>query len=130
MKNTEEELQQKIEQGLSVDHSLDSLLYQKVYSALKQETEFQLPAHFADKLIDRLESRSNKSHDHLWIALGVGAFAIAAGVTIYLTGFRANLGIFRFLSGYSGLAVFGVAFILGLQLLDKKISYRKLSAGL
>jgi hypothetical protein len=130
MNHTEEELQLKIEQGLSVEPSLDAQLYRKIYGGLKQETEFQLPVHFADKLIERLEGQSKKSHDHLWIALGVGTFVVAASIVIYVTGFRANLGVFKFLSGYAGLVVFGVAFIVGLQLLDKKIIHHKLSADL
>jgi uncharacterized membrane protein len=68
-----------------------------------------------------MEAATSKSssRDMVWLYLGIVAFVVATGVAIALTGFKIHVGAFRFVSGYSGLFIFGAAFILALQWIDR-----------
>ncbi len=120
MKLTDEELQNRIEKGHAADDA-DSSLYQRVFSALKREPAFRLPANFSDGIIKRIEiTKPEASKDNLWFGLGIFGFVLAATITIVLTGFNPSVGAFKFLSGYTGLFTFGSMFILLLHYFDKK----------
>ncbi len=117
----DEELQNQIEKtGLAGDE-LDAQSYKRVFNALKKEPEFQLPGNFADKVIARIEIKTESSGDFFWIAFGILAFVVAAIVSVVLTDFKFTFGAFKFITGYPGLIVFGIVFILGLQWLDRKL---------
>ncbi len=124
--NNEEELQSQIEKSATTGHGLDSRSYQVIFDALKKEPSFKLSNSFEDKVIQKIEERKEAAKDAAWIWIGVASFIIAAVASIMLTGFKFNsfnfnVGTFRFLAGYPGLFIFGTLFVLGLQLLDKKI---------
>jgi len=120
MKLTDEELQNQIEKGQMVDGA-EASAYQRVFSALKKEPAFVLPANFSDDVIKRIEIvRPQASKDNLWFGLGIFGFFLAAVISIVLTGFNPSVGAFKFLSGYPGLFVFGIMFILMLHFFDKK----------
>jgi len=120
MKLTDEELQNRIEKDLAADDT-DASIYQRVFSALKKEPAFVLPANFSDDVIKRIEIvRPQASKDNLWFGLGIFGFFLAAVISIVLTGFNPSVGAFKFLSGYPGLFVFGIMFILMLHFFDKK----------
>jgi hypothetical protein len=120
MKQIDEELQNQIDKGLSSNNT-DAPLYQKIFRALKKEPAFVLPASFSDDIIRRIEvAKPEASKDNLWLGAGIFGFVLAAIITIVLTGFNPGVGAFKFLSGYSGLFAFGIAFILLLHYFDKK----------
>jgi hypothetical protein len=120
MKLTDEELQNRVEKGQAAD-STDALAYQRVFSALKKEPAFVLTAGFPDDVIKRIElAKPEASNDNFWLGLGIFGFVAAALITIVLTGFKPSSGAFKFLTGYSGLFVFGIIFILLLHYFDKK----------
>ena len=120
MNRLEEELQSQIEKQLNAE-GIDASSYRKIFNALKKEPTYSLPAAFSDDIIKRIEmTRPSTSSDRLWFALGIAGFVVAALVTILLTGFKLSAGTFKFLSGYSGLLIFGIAFVLLLQFFDKK----------
>ncbi|CAN5181848.1 hypothetical protein BH09BAC3_BH09BAC3_01020 [soil metagenome] len=124
--NNEEELQSQIEKSATTGNGLDSRSYQVIFNALKKEPSFKLSNSFEDKVIQRIEEKKEAAKDAAWIWIGVASFIIAAVASITLTGFKFNnfnfnVGAFRFLAGYPGLFIFGTLFVLGLQLLDKKI---------
>ena len=114
----DQELQELVEAGSSQgDH--DSRLYQAVLKVLRTETDYLLPADFADRVMASVKARYS-SRDMVWLMGGVFLFIVALIVALILTGFSFSLGVFTFLSGYPGLVVFGAAFILGLQWIDRK----------
>ena len=120
MNRLEEELQSQIEKQLNAE-GIDASSYRKIFNTLKKEPTYSLPAAFSDDIIKRIEmTRPSTSSDRLWFALGIAGFVVAALVTILLTGFKLSAGTFKFLSGYSGLLIFGIAFVLLLQFFDKK----------
>ena len=120
MKLTDEELQNRIEKD-SPSEDADASAYQRVFSALKKEPAFTLPSNFSEGIIKRIEiAKPEASKDNLWLGLGIFGFILAAVITISLTGFRPSAGAFKFLSGYSGLFIFGIIFILLLHYFDKK----------
>lgn len=120
MKLADEELQNQIEKGLAIDGE-DASAYKKIFSALKKEPSFVLPASFSDAIVKRIEmEKPQTSTDNLWLGLGISGFVIAAIITIILTGFNPGAGAFKFLSGYAGLFAFGIVFILLLNFFDKK----------
>jgi hypothetical protein len=120
MKLADEELQNQIEKGLAIDGE-DASAYKKIFSALKKEPSFVLPASFSDAIVKRIEmEKPQTSTDNLWLGLGISGFVIAAIITIVLTGFNPGAGAFKFLSGYAGLFAFGIVFILLLNFFDKK----------
>ena len=123
---TEEELQHKLERGLSVEDSLDAQSYRKVFEVLKHEPTFQLPVGFADGVVSEMNARKRNSYDHFWLGVGILIFPVAALVSAYLTGFKLNMGPFKFLSGYNGIILFGIGLIVAIQLLDRKMTQKRL----
>ena len=116
----DEELQRRIENGESVDDSPDSRAYRKVFDTLKREP-YLLPTDFAEKIVYHIEKRNNGlSNDYFWFGLGLLAFIGAAIFAVSRTDFRINFGALKFISGYSGFLIFGLAFILLIQYLDKQ----------
>ncbi len=125
----EEELQHKIEQGETVQKTVDTYAYKTVFHALRQEPAFQLGDNFADKLVIELSPKPTKSYDHAWLAVGVAALMASAIITVVLIGLKPDVGAFTFLSRHFGLVLFGVFFVIGIHLLDKKIIGKRLKIG-
>ena len=69
MKLTDEELQNKIEQGF-VETSTDALAYQQVFKALKKDPQFNLPIQSADRLVSLIEKKEEQ-RDYYWLAIGI-----------------------------------------------------------
>ncbi len=122
----EEELQNKIEQGLTNDVSIDSEAYQHVFKSLKREPTFHVSISFADRVVSMLDKKEER-RDYWWMAAGIFLSVIALIVTFVIVKAELTTGVFTFLSGYQGLIIFGVAFILLLHWIDKKIIKKQLS---
>jgi hypothetical protein len=122
MKTKDEELQNKIIAG-GTDGSADGLAYKKVFDAISTEPDFSLPFNFADTVITQIESKDAKSttYDMRWLAAGIFVLFLGAVVGAVLSGFKPNFGAFKFWASYPGLFAFGLAFILFIQWLDKKL---------
>jgi len=130
MKHEDENLQKQFESGDFSNDGIDAQAYRKVFDALKQEPEYTLPVYFADRLVTLIESKENAkeiSRDNFWLGLGLFSFVIALIVALVLIDFKLSFGAFRFFAGYPGLVIFGIAFILVLNWIDKKI-IRKVEA--
>ena len=122
--SNDDELQKGVEAGNKFPaENLDAKAYQEVFARLKKEPEAYLPANFADHVVVRILERQRKStsRDFYWLIAGVLLLTIALVVAVALTGFRPGLGFLKGMSSYAGLFVFGVAFILFLNRLDKKL---------
>ena len=119
MKRSEEELQNQIEKGL-VDESEDARAYQRVFNTLKKAPDFRVSRSFADHLVGLIDKKEEK-RDYWWMATGIFLIVITLIITLVLTKIHWTTGIFKFVSGYPGLVTFGIAFILLLQWLDKKV---------
>ena len=120
----EEELQNKIEAGMPVQ-SDDGEAYQHVFTALKQEPAFYVSLPFADRIIARIEKREEQ-RDFRWLAFGIFLSVVALIVVLVITN-AWTVGVFSFISGYPGLVVFGIAFILFLQWVDKRVLRKHLN---
>ena len=127
MTTKDEELQNQIEKAVSSLEGVDAYAYKKVFDALKQEPDFHLPGNFADRVIQKIETKKESSSDFIWFGIGIFLFAVATIIAIVLTDYKFNFGALKFISGYPGLFIFGAAFILGLQWLDKKLVRPKAS---
>jgi hypothetical protein len=114
----DQELQELVERGSS-QGDRDSRLYHSVFKALRTETDYVLPADFAERVIAAVKARYS-SRDMVWFTGGVFLIIIALVVAVMVTGFSFTFGAFTFLSGYPGLVIFGVAFILALQWIDRR----------
>lgn len=129
MNHFDEELQHKIEGNQIVEDTPDARAYQKVFDALGKEP-YYLPANFADRVLKRLEAGSSSLvRDYFWLGLGLISFLIATVITIVITHFKLDFGVLHFLSSYYGLFIFGLAFVLFLQWLDKKVIQKNWQAG-
>jgi hypothetical protein len=120
----DEELQKSIEAGKTFPgDDLDAKAYQEVFVRLKKEPDVFLPAGFAEKVIVRIQQQQQKStsRDFYWLAGGVFLLIVAMIVAMVFSGFKPGLGFFKGISAYAGVFVFGVAFILFLNRLDKKL---------
>ena len=129
MNSHEEEIQKNIEAGRPTDdNDLDARAYKEVFRALKTSSpETSLPVNFADKIIARVieKQKRESARDFFWFGVGIFLMIVALIVTIYYTGFKFNLGFLKGMSGYAGLFVFGVAFIILLNVLEKRIVPRR-----
>jgi hypothetical protein len=124
MNNKDEELQKQFDEGNFSADGVDAQAYQKVFDALKREPEYTLPVYFADRLVTLIESKEKVkeiSSDKFWLGLGLFSLVISLIVALALTNFKLSFGAFRFFAGYPGLVVFGIAFILVLNWIDKRI---------
>ena len=77
MNPADEELQRNIEKGHRIDDSLNSRAYQKVFDALKKEP-YRLPLHFADRVINHLDTQGDLAKDYFWFGLGLFVFIAGA----------------------------------------------------
>jgi hypothetical protein len=130
MNHKDEELQKQIERGDFPGEGIDAQAYHKIFNALKQEPDYNLPVYFADRLITLIESKEKTkeiSRDNFWMGLGLFSFVVALLVALALTNFKLSAGAFQFLAGYQGLIIFGIAFIALLNWVDRKI-IRKVEA--
>ena len=125
MSFSDEELQERIEKGIA-DESLDAKAYGRVFSVLKKEP-YQLSVGFSDKVMSQIATPvSNLSKDYFWIGIGSLSFVIAAVLSFIFSDITINVSDFK-LVGYSGLFIFGLAFIAVIQYLDKQFVRTKLS---
>jgi len=122
----EEELQDQIEQGLRNPDSEDALAYQRVFNSLKKEPDFHVSLPFADRIVALIEKKEDRK-DYWWIAAGIFLSVIALIVALALTKVNWTTGAFTFISEYYGLVLFGIAFILMLQWVDKKVIRKQLN---
>ncbi|MGC1241148.1 MAG: hypothetical protein WA874_06160 [Chryseosolibacter sp.] len=123
----EEELQKAVENGRLAESSEDGKAYQAVFRALKKEPAYRLPAGFAERIVSTVAARKadGTSKDYFWFGAGLFVLTIAFVGTILYTGFRLDFGFLKGMSNYKGLAVFGIAFIIFLNFLDKKLVKEK-----
>lgn len=126
MKRAEEEFQHQIENGL-VNESDDARAYQRVFDALKKEPDFHVSLPFADRVLAVIEKKEEQ-RDYWWMAAGIFLTVIALIVSLALTSAHWTAGAFTFLSGYPGLVVFGISFILLLQWVDKKVIKKQINS--
>ena len=122
MNPNEEALQKNVEAG-KVSDDLDAKAYQQVFSGLKREPEFKLPASFADTVVARLQLQQSKSlrREYFWLGFGIFLSVITFIVAIVLTDFTLDLGFLKNLSNFKGVLIFGGCFILALHWLDKRL---------
>lgn len=124
----DEELQKQVERGDIAHADGDVVAYQKVFEILEEEPDFVLPTRFSDQVITRfvqLKERKETKRAYLWLAIGLTTFLAATIFAVVETGFTMTPGIFKFVSNYSGLLIFAVAFILMLQWVDKRLVHPK-----
>jgi hypothetical protein len=119
---TDEELQDQAEKGFN-GNSVDERAYRRVFDVLRNEPSLELTSGFANRMVSVLQRKSSRA-DVTWLAIGIVSFFIAMIVAIAMTGFTLNWGVFKFISGYPGLVVFGIAFVLALQWIDKTVVRR------
>ena len=122
--NNDEELQKNVEEGNPYrGDDLDTKAYQEVFTRLRKKPDAYLSIDFADKIVSRIQEQKRKSssRDFYWLAAGAFLLIVALIVAVVLTGFKPGLGFLKGISAYSGIFVFGVAFILFLNRLDKKL---------
>ncbi len=129
MKNFEEEIQRQVEEGRAPSTDANTRAYQRVFDALKQEPDFELPARFEDNVLQTIEAteKATERKETYWLIAGVFVLIMASIIGAILVGFKPSFGAFEFLSRYTGLFIFGVVFILLLQWVDRKIVHRTIS---
>ncbi|MBK5279375.1 MAG: hypothetical protein JJE09_10995 [Bacteroidia bacterium] len=127
MKAKDEELQNQIEKAISSDDGVDAYAYKIVFDTLRKEPDSYLSTNFADRVVQKIETRNESTNDFIWFSVGIFTFAIAAVIAIVLTDFKVSFGALKFLASYPGLFVFGIGFILALNWLDKKLVRPKTS---
>lgn len=120
--NKEDLKKQLQSEGLTESHT-DARIYQNVFDALKREPEFSLPNGFADSVMLKIKQRheESSSRDMIFLVIGVSLMVVAAIVGAILSGFKPDWGIFKFLSGYSGLLIFALAFVALINWLDHRL---------
>ena len=127
MKN-EQDWNEQLKYSDSQGSDRDENTYRQVFNALSREPAFAVSPHFADRVIQRINSQHEKSNsrDLLYLIMGSVLMLVTAVVGAWLAGFKPDFGVFKFLSGYAGLVIFGSIFILLIHWLDKKVITKKL----
>lgn len=127
--HSEKELQQKIADGVSTPDTADAKAYRAVFNALKKDPGFQLPESFAVRvaaLALQASGVKETGREKWWFASGIIAFlgaCIFAITQIDFSKFKfaPGVGVFTFVSNNAGLLIFGLVFIIGLHLAEKKL---------
>jgi hypothetical protein len=127
MSNQDEELQKKIETDQQLDsNDIDVRSYQFVFRAINNVTE-TLPHNFSDRIIAKLIAKQKNESSREWWLFGLGIFllVIAFIVAIVFSGFKLEMGFLKNMSAYAGLFLFGAAFIIVLNILEKKLLHNR-----
>ncbi len=120
MKNPDEIIQKQIEEGKAPE-GLDGESYKVIFSALKKSPELKLPTNFAHRVAAMAPGQAKTfSWDKFFLIGGCISFFFALIYAITSIHPKFSVGVFSFISGYPGLIVFVVIFILLLNWIDKK----------
>lgn len=105
-----------------------------VSSALEKQTDYELSPGFADRIISMIQQKEvqkESRRDKWWLLGGIVAiigtlvyvFAnVKMNTNTLLPGkFHPGVGVYTFFSGYSGLVIFGLVFIIALHIIDKRV---------
>lgn len=128
MSNLDEELQKKFEMSQAPDEDTgDAMAYRHVFRALNAEPSSSLPSDFADRVVKALIQKQTVEtrREMWWFGFGIFMLVVALAVAVGYTGFKMDLGFLKKMSAYSGIFVFGVAFVLALNFLEKKVLKQK-----
>lgn len=117
---SDEDIQNRIQQGEHLP-GVEGQAYRHVFDALQKEPGFVLPPTFADKVVRKITAAPERSYDVAWMIAGFSGCFIALVVAVLLTGFKVNLGVLGFVKDYTGLLLFGAAFLLALQWVDRRV---------
>ena len=118
--SSDEILQNQIEIGNSAS-GVDADAYKIVFNSLKKEPQCNLSTDFAVKVSSLATPKKSFDWDKfILIAAGFG-FVAALAYALILVKPTFSPGAFTFVSGYPGLIVFAIVFILFLNWLDKKL---------
>jgi len=97
---------------------------EEVSDALEKGTSFELPHDFADRVVMKIQQQSfqkETQRDRWWLIVGIVSMIGALVFAFTNVEFKPSVGVFTFLNGYSGLVIFGIAFIIILHVIDKRI---------
>lgn len=122
MTKRDEELQHHIEAGnIPSGDDPDMRAYGEVFSRLKKAPEVALSPDFADAVMVKILKRQSRhsSRDFLWFGIGIFLLTVACLVAVAMSGL--SFAAIRHTSGYSGLLLFGMLFILVLNRIDRKL---------
>jgi len=121
MNTKDEHIQKQIEEGSSL-HSIDADAYRTVFRSLKKNPDYKLPSGFAERVASMAQVPTKAFNwDKFFLIGGCVSFLFALLYAFISTKASFSTGIFTFVSSYSGLAIFAVAFIALLNWADKKL---------
>ena len=130
MKTPDEELQDRILNGENTGGYPETEVkaYKMIYRALPAEKGYELPAGFADKLSNRLETSAKEepSKDLFWLAASIAGLIGVLVLTFFVTKFKPDLGFISGFSRYWGIAALGAVLIFVIQFVDLKLIRLKL----
>jgi FtsH-binding integral membrane protein len=127
MNRDEERLQEKIEANTGFDDgNPDTQAYRQVFQALEKTPRYALPDTFADKMLRKIEQKEQRSLriTYAWLVAGIVLLTGGGVAAVVMTGFQFEAGFLRGMADYKGLLAFGVAFVLFLHWLDKRLIHR------
>ena len=109
-----------IESG-NVPDGLDAESYRVVFDALKKEPDFKLSSDFASKVAAMMPgTKPSFNWDRFFFVDGFISFVGAFAYAFVSISPAFSTGVFSFVSGYPGLFVFAVVFVILLNWVDKK----------
>ena len=106
------------------DKAFEDKIERAVSNSLEKEPGFELPAGFADRMVSMIGQGSTvkeSQRDRWWLVAGIVSMIGTLVYALLSVDFKASVGVFTFFSGYWGLVVFGVAFVIGLHIIDKRV---------
>jgi hypothetical protein len=119
--NNDEQLQKLVEAGDDLK-TPDAMAYRKIFASLRHEPALALPANFADKIVQRIESKSSSlAGDYFWLTAGLLLIFISTALAMFFAGVQVNLEFLSAVKPLKGLFVFAFIFVIAIHLLDKRI---------
>lgn len=96
----------------------------RMLSVLEDEDKaMRLPANFSEKVIQQVVKKQVKENRFGWFGYFLGIFGLIVCfiISLAVVDFKLDFGFLKNISGYSGLFIFGAAFIFFLNLIEKKL---------
>lgn len=125
MKQDITKLKELLERENQVDVSKEEVdAVARMISVLEEEDNtIRLPVDFSEKVLQRVVQRQARELRFGWFGyfLGIFGLIICLIVSLVFVDFKIDMGFLKNISAYSGLFLFGAAFIFILHLIEKKL---------
>ena len=125
MKNDRQKIREFLEQESQQPPSKEEVdAVVRLFAVLeKEDQKMRLPADFSMNVLQRIAQKQTRENRFGWFGFFLGIFSLVICLIVSLASveFTLDFGFLKNIKAYSGLFLFGIAFILFLNFIEKKV---------